>query len=95
MSNTLEEEYPYREPAQKPHRGAFVVVEGLDRAGKTTQVKKLCDRLYSEGHNVQMIRFPGNLRFHLALPIPCFSHIMNDSILILGIRQDNSNGEND
>lgn len=51
--------YPWKEPAQKPTRGAFIVIEGLDRAGKTTQVEKLCDRLYSEGHNVKKLRFPG------------------------------------
>lgn len=40
-------------------RGAFIVVEGLDRAGKTTQVKRLADKLSAKGHTVQSIRFPG------------------------------------
>jgi len=34
------------------------VIEGLDRAGKTTQVKRLCDALYSQDHNIKTIRFP-------------------------------------
>jgi len=39
------EEYPWQDsPSSRPlKRGAFIVVEGVDRAGKTTQVKKLCD----------------------------------------------------
>jgi dTMP kinase len=51
--------YPWREPAKPVARGAFIVIEGLDRAGKTTQVKKLCDALYEAGHNVKPLRFPG------------------------------------
>jgi len=39
-------------------RGAFIVIEGLDRAGKTTQVKKLNDALYERGQNVRQLRFP-------------------------------------
>ncbi|KAK2623798.1 hypothetical protein QTJ16_006979 [Diplocarpon rosae] len=50
--------YPWREPVTPITRGAFIVIEGLDRAGKTTQVKKLCDRLYASGHNIKTIRFP-------------------------------------
>eukprot|EP01068_Selenidium_serpulae_P015020 Selendium_serpulae@DN6169_c2_g2_i10.p2 len=36
----------------------FIVFEGLDRAGKSTQVRLLCDRLVSEGHTVKHIVFP-------------------------------------
>ncbi|KAH6664493.1 thymidylate kinase-domain-containing protein [Halenospora varia] len=53
-----ENPYPHRIPSKPVKRGAFIVMEGLDRAGKTTQVKKLCDSLYEEGHNVKTIRFP-------------------------------------
>ena len=60
MASQTTNPYPWKEPTSKPARGAFIVIEGLDRAGKTTQVKKLCDRLYAEGHNVKTIRFPGN-----------------------------------
>jgi dTMP kinase len=58
MSIDTADPYPWKEP-RRPGRGAFIVVEGLDRAGKTTQVKKLCDRLYAKGHNVKTLRFPG------------------------------------
>ncbi|KAI7776070.1 thymidylate kinase [Diaporthe eres] len=39
-------------------RGAFVVLEGLDRSGKTTQVKLLQSRLIEAGRRVQLMRFP-------------------------------------
>ncbi|TVY86163.1 Thymidylate kinase, partial [Lachnellula willkommii] len=58
MATSSEDPYPWQEPAKPVSRGAFIVVEGLDRAGKSTQVKKLCDRLYEEGHNVKAIGFP-------------------------------------
>lgn len=63
MAASSEDPYPWQEPAKPVSRGAFIVIEGLDRAGKTTQVKKLCDSLYAKGHNVKAIRFPGI--FHL------------------------------
>lgn len=37
------------------------MLEGLDRSGKTTQVKLLEQRLSQEGHTVQLMRFPGEL----------------------------------
>jgi dTMP kinase len=40
-------------------RGAFIVLEGLDRSGKTTQVKLLEQRFVEEGRKVKMMRFPG------------------------------------
>ncbi|KAJ5906683.1 Thymidylate kinase [Penicillium subrubescens] len=39
-------------------RGALVVVEGLDRAGKSSQCELLRDYLSEQGHNVKYIRFP-------------------------------------
>lgn len=42
-------------------RGALVVLEGLDRSGKTTQVKLLQSRLIEAGRRVQLMRFPGEL----------------------------------
>lgn len=44
---------------QAVQRGAFIVLEGLDRSGKTTQVKLLEQRLIEEGRPVKAIRFPG------------------------------------
>ncbi|KAG4424343.1 hypothetical protein IFR04_002584 [Cadophora malorum] len=58
MSALSEDPYPWQEPARPVTRGAFILIEGLDRAGKTTQVKRLCDKLHAEGHNVKTIRFP-------------------------------------
>lgn len=40
-------------------RGAFIVLEGLDRSGKTTQVKLLEERLTKARKRVQVMRFPG------------------------------------
>ncbi|KOS17014.1 Thymidylate kinase [Escovopsis weberi] len=39
-------------------RGAFIVLEGVDRSGKTTQVKLLEQRFVEEGVRVKMMRFP-------------------------------------
>lgn len=49
-------------------RGAFVVLEGLDRSGKSTQVALLEKKLRAEGREVRVMRFPG--RFPRA-----FSHL--------------------
>jgi dTMP kinase len=62
MAAASSDEYPWQEPTKPVKRGAFIVVEGLDRAGKTTQVRKLCDKLYSSGRNVRTLRFPGKHR---------------------------------
>ncbi|TGO59750.1 hypothetical protein BCON_0041g00150 [Botryotinia convoluta] len=58
MTTTNIDPYPYRESANSISRGSFILIEGLDRAGKTTQVKKLCDKLYASGRNVKLMRFP-------------------------------------
>ncbi|TGO43298.1 hypothetical protein BHYA_0002g01030 [Botrytis hyacinthi] len=58
MTTTQIDPYPYRESASPISRGSFILIEGLDRAGKTTQVKKLCDKLYASGRNVKLMRFP-------------------------------------
>ena len=39
-------------------RGSLIVIEGCDRSGKTTQVKKLVDTLDKEGKPAKMMRFP-------------------------------------
>ncbi|POR31924.1 Thymidylate kinase [Tolypocladium paradoxum] len=39
-------------------RGVFIVLEGLDRSGKTTQVKLLEQRFVEEGRPVKVMRFP-------------------------------------
>jgi dTMP kinase len=42
-------------------RGAFIVIEGLDRSGKSTQTSLLHDRLKDAGESVQLLKFPGQL----------------------------------
>ncbi|KAF7205061.1 thymidylate kinase [Nothobranchius furzeri] len=39
-------------------RGALIVLEGVDRAGKTTQCKKLVQALQASGRPAEMMRFP-------------------------------------
>jgi dTMP kinase len=41
-----------------PARGAFIVLEGLDRSGKTTQVNLLEKHFVEQGKKVQVMRFP-------------------------------------
>jgi dTMP kinase len=40
-------------------RGAFIVIEGLDRSGKTTQTQRLSEYL-GKTSKVKLIKFPGN-----------------------------------
>lgn len=40
-------------------RGAFIVLEGLDRSGKSTQVEKLVAALQERGVDAVTARFPG------------------------------------
>ncbi|SPO06873.1 related to thymidylate kinase [Cephalotrichum gorgonifer] len=44
--------------AEHHGRGALVVLEGLDRSGKTTQVKLLEQRFVEAGRKVKVMRFP-------------------------------------
>lgn len=43
-------------------RGAFIIIEGLDRSGKSTQCNCLCAGLENEGHKIKRMRFPGRYR---------------------------------
>jgi hypothetical protein len=40
-------------------RGMFIVLEGLDRSGKSTQASRLEERLAKEGRKVRGQKFPG------------------------------------
>ncbi|KAI1827234.1 thymidylate kinase-domain-containing protein [Xylaria intraflava] len=46
------------EQRRSPVRGAFIVFEGMDRAGKTTQAKLLQLRCIESGREVKFMRFP-------------------------------------
>uniref|UniRef100_A0A1B0CN11 Thymidylate kinase n=2 Tax=Lutzomyia longipalpis TaxID=7200 RepID=A0A1B0CN11_LUTLO len=39
-------------------RGAFIVLEGCDRSGKSTQAQKLVDKLQKNGVDAKLIKFP-------------------------------------
>ncbi|KAF2139974.1 uncharacterized protein K452DRAFT_58813 [Aplosporella prunicola CBS 121167] len=41
-----------------PPRGKLIAFEGLDRAGKSTQVARLATTLRAQGHSVRQLRFP-------------------------------------
>lgn len=40
-------------------RGALIVLEGVDRAGKSTQGRRLVEALREAGHRADLLRFPG------------------------------------
>jgi thymidylate kinase len=40
-------------------RGLLIVIEGLDRSGKSTQCQKLLDTLQAQGREVRYVKFPG------------------------------------
>lgn len=40
-------------------RGALIVLEGADRAGKSTQCRRLVQALRDGGHRADLLRFPG------------------------------------
>ncbi|XP_064341454.1 thymidylate kinase isoform X2 [Camelus dromedarius] len=44
--------------AMAGRRGALIVLEGVDRAGKSTQGRKLVDALCTAGHRAELLRFP-------------------------------------
>ena len=58
-----------------PKRGAFIVIEGLDRSGKSTQASLLHDRLQSSGIPVKLLKFPGELWYTPSLFPYNFFHL--------------------
>ena len=42
-------------------RGASIVLEGVDRSGKTTQAKRLVESLNNEGKKAKLYNFPSLL----------------------------------
>lgn len=43
----------------KKGRGHLIVIEGLDRAGKTTQCEALCEDIGGQDKDIKYIKFPG------------------------------------
>lgn len=46
----------------KIRRGALIVFEGCDKVGKTTQCRKLVDKLLELGVAARFMQFPGNIK---------------------------------
>lgn len=40
-------------------RGLFIIVEGLDRSGKSTQCDKLVTNLNAKNIKAELVKFPG------------------------------------
>lgn len=55
-------------------RGALVVFEGCDRVGKSTQCKKLVEKLTRSGANAKLMKFPGKRNFE-CLIVECVTII--------------------
>lgn len=45
--------------AMAGRRGALIVLEGVDRAGKSTQSRRLVAALCDAGHRAELLSFPG------------------------------------
>ena len=58
------------EQKKPPVRGTFIVFEGMDRAGKTTQAKLLQLRCIESGREVKFMRFPGMFRIAISSCVP-------------------------
>lgn len=52
-----------RQPRPASRRGRFIVVDGTDGSGKTTQIALLVRRLRREGRRVAVVDFPNYRRF--------------------------------
>ncbi len=79
-------------------RGAFIVIEGLDRSGKTTQVKRLDEQLTRSGNKVKLLRFPGEQPFISLFPLsPPWTELefVYSVLMVIMPRSDNSNRSDD
>ncbi|KAJ5280300.1 hypothetical protein N7478_005672 [Penicillium angulare] len=63
-------------------RGALIVVEGLDRAGKSSQCEMLRDYLSKGGNAVKYIRFPGS--YQVTQYVYHWSNICSDRTTPIG-----------
>jgi adenylylsulfate kinase-like enzyme len=51
-------------PTTMSKRGAFIVIEGLDRSGKSTQAAALLRKLQDSQVSAKLIKFPGQHLLH-------------------------------
>lgn len=58
------------ERAETQKRGAFILFEGVDRCGKTTQANLLVESLKKAGHDACFMRFPGEHTICSHVPLP-------------------------
>jgi len=66
-------------------RASFIVVEGLDRSGKSTQAANLTKKLNDNGHKSKLIKFPGQSLFVLLISLgflDCF--LLRDRTTTIG-----------
>ena len=56
-------------------RGSLIIFEGVDRCGKTTQVKRLSERLIKQGASVYTTRFPERTESDIGDLGLSFSHL--------------------
>ena len=56
-------------------RGAFIVIEGLDRSGKSTQAARLLERLRAASQLAQLLKFrPRTVRLTFSAPLADCKH---------------------
>lgn len=61
-----------------PKRGAFIVIEGLDRSGKSTQAATLLRRLQDAQVSAKLIKFPGLLLLRHSYLDLCYNDELHD-----------------
>ncbi|KAH9517754.1 hypothetical protein DERF_008389 [Dermatophagoides farinae] len=66
-------------------RGMIIVLEGLDRVGKTTQAQKLVQSLRNQGKDTELIRFPdrSTMTGNLINQYLCGQTKLNDHVIHL------------
>ena len=58
-------------------RGALIVVEGIDRSGKSTQCSRLVQALRKNGHQVKGLKFPGSNNLPFSVVIRSLHFVLN------------------
>ena len=59
MNHSMRKRSPGKHRKKQPARGRFIVLDGPDGAGKTTQAQLLRERLEERGLRVKLLREPG------------------------------------